>query len=204
MYCYDYRYANSRMNYITMYTLTLTLTRIPTRLLESPPRHRCWSPPHPLRQPAPPFVRAGVAGLALGRALTIVVKQDGSLWSTGRNHNGQLGDGSTTNKHSFVKVTAIATTAAATTSTTATTASTNTTTTSFLTAKGTSTTTTTSADGGPKAHPALLVAPIAAFGVVVIGLVICFIVRTIPKRKEVKVVIGRGPDIDLYQSNDDE
>ena len=144
-------------------------------------------------------MRAGIAALALGRDLTIVVKQDGSLWSTGKNHNGQLGDGSTTNKHSFVKVTAIDTTAAATTATTATT---NTTTTSFVTTKGTSTTA--SADGSPRAHPALLVVPIAAFGAVVIGLVICFIVRTIPKRKEVKVVIGRGPDVNLYQSNDDE
>ena len=42
--------------------------------------------------------------VAAGRYHTMVVKQDGSLWATGRNEYGQLGDGSTTDKHSFVEV----------------------------------------------------------------------------------------------------
>jgi len=41
------------------------------------------------------------------------VKQDGSLWATGRNDHGQLGDGSWNHKKSFVKVIATATSGSA-------------------------------------------------------------------------------------------
>ena len=34
----------------------------------------------------------------------MMVKQDGSVWATGSNIHGQLGDGSTTDRNSFVKV----------------------------------------------------------------------------------------------------
>merc|ERR1712032_1431329 len=61
----------------------------------------------------------GVAKLGLGSFHTMLAKQDGSLWATGRNDKGQLGDGSTTDKHSFMNVTAsTATTTIATTTTT--------------------------------------------------------------------------------------
>ena len=34
----------------------------------------------------------------------MMVKQDGSVWGTGRNGDGYLGDGTTTDKYSFVEV----------------------------------------------------------------------------------------------------
>ena len=34
----------------------------------------------------------------------MVLKQDDSVWATGRNTDGQLGDGSTTSRRSFVQV----------------------------------------------------------------------------------------------------
>ena len=48
-----------------------------------------------------------VITVAAGHAHTLVVKQDGSLWVTGFNRNGGLGDGSeglSSSKNSFVKV----------------------------------------------------------------------------------------------------
>ena len=34
----------------------------------------------------------------------MMLKEDGSVWATGCNHYGQLGDGSTTNRHIFAQV----------------------------------------------------------------------------------------------------
>ena len=45
-----------------------------------------------------------VAALALGFEYSMVLKTDGTLWATGRNDRGQLGDGTITQKLNFVKV----------------------------------------------------------------------------------------------------
>ena len=42
--------------------------------------------------------------IALGRASSFVIQPDGSLWAWGRNHRGQLGDGTTTDRLEPVKV----------------------------------------------------------------------------------------------------
>ena len=42
--------------------------------------------------------------VAAGGGHSVVLKQDGSVWSTGRNTHGQLGDGSNTDRDSFVQV----------------------------------------------------------------------------------------------------
>ena len=42
--------------------------------------------------------------VAAGEAHSIVLRRDGTVWATGRNNNGQLGDGSTVHRSSFVKV----------------------------------------------------------------------------------------------------
>ena len=39
-----------------------------------------------------------------GTTHSMVLKQDGSVWATGSNDKGQLGDGSATSSHIFVKV----------------------------------------------------------------------------------------------------
>ena len=39
-----------------------------------------------------------------GLYCSMVIKQDGSVWATGANTTGHLGDGSTTNRHVFIKV----------------------------------------------------------------------------------------------------
>ena len=44
----------------------------------------------------------GAKAVATGGGHSMVVKKDGSLWSTGGNMFGQLGDGSNTHRHSFV------------------------------------------------------------------------------------------------------
>ena len=44
-----------------------------------------------------------VVAMAAGDAHSVVVKKDGSVWATGRNYYGQLGDGSTDDKTDFVK-----------------------------------------------------------------------------------------------------
>ena len=41
---------------------------------------------------------------ALTHRYSMVLKQDGSVWTTGKNSDGQLGDGSTTDKSSFAQV----------------------------------------------------------------------------------------------------
>ena len=45
-----------------------------------------------------------VMAMAAGDVHSIIMKKDGSVWSTGRNCNGQLGDGLTVDRSSFVKV----------------------------------------------------------------------------------------------------
>ena len=47
---------------------------------------------------------AEVVTAAAGDAHSIILKQDGSIWATGRNDNGQLGDGSQADRSNFVKV----------------------------------------------------------------------------------------------------
>ena len=49
-------------------------------------------------------VRTGVQAISAGRDHSMILKQDGSVWATGSNDHGQLGDGSTTNRSSFVQV----------------------------------------------------------------------------------------------------
>ena len=44
-----------------------------------------------------------MTAVAGGMDDSFVVKQDGSVWGTGANHGGQLGDGTTTDRHSFVQ-----------------------------------------------------------------------------------------------------
>ena len=48
---------------------------------------------------------AKVQAVTAGDAHTMVVKQDGSLWATGWNKHGQLGDGSTTTRNAFNQIT---------------------------------------------------------------------------------------------------
>ena len=49
-------------------------------------------------------MHGGAKAVAAGDTHSIVLKLDGSVWAAGRNYNGQLGDGSNTDRHSFVKV----------------------------------------------------------------------------------------------------
>ena len=48
--------------------------------------------------------RTEAVAVAAGDSHSIVLEQDGSVWATGRNSNGQLGDGSKIDKNTFVKV----------------------------------------------------------------------------------------------------
>ena len=50
------------------------------------------------------ILSGGAKGVAAGSRHTMVVKQDGSVWCTGRNIYGQLGDGSNIDRHAFVQV----------------------------------------------------------------------------------------------------
>merc|ERR1712226_473540 len=49
-------------------------------------------------------VMTGVKDVAAGGDHTMVVKTDGTLWVTGYNWSGQLGDGTNTNKNRFAQV----------------------------------------------------------------------------------------------------
>ena len=49
------------------------------------------------------MITSGVEAVATGELHSVVLKQDGSAWATGRNYNGQLGDGSTVDSSIFVK-----------------------------------------------------------------------------------------------------
>ena len=45
-----------------------------------------------------------VKAMAAGFAYSLVLKTNGTVWATGRNNNGQLGDGSNIDKNKFVQV----------------------------------------------------------------------------------------------------
>merc|ERR1712032_763969 len=50
-------------------------------------------------------IKSGAVTIAAGYSgFTLVVKDDGTLWATGINNWGQLGDGTKTNRYTFVKV----------------------------------------------------------------------------------------------------
>ena len=53
---------------------------------------------------APPARAARTPQLATGNRFTVVLKSDGTLWATGENGNGQLGDGSTSGRTAPVQV----------------------------------------------------------------------------------------------------
>ena len=49
-------------------------------------------------------IGSGAKAVAAGDTHSAVLKQDGSVWATGRNYNGQVGDGSKADRNSFVMV----------------------------------------------------------------------------------------------------
>ena len=49
-------------------------------------------------------MHAGAQAIAAGMWHSMVLKTDGTVWVTGYNKYGQLGDGTTSNKRNFVKV----------------------------------------------------------------------------------------------------
>jgi alpha-tubulin suppressor-like RCC1 family protein len=51
-----------------------------------------------------PEVEGPVAAVSAGGDHTMILRTDGTLWATGWNHSGQLGDGSTTNRSSPVQI----------------------------------------------------------------------------------------------------
>ena len=46
----------------------------------------------------------GVKAVAAGVDHTVILKDDGSVHTVGHNNDGKLGDGSTTDRHTFVQV----------------------------------------------------------------------------------------------------
>ena len=55
--------------------------------------------------PVPPsVVHAGAQAIAAGSHHSMVLKTDGSVWGTGKNYYGQLGDGTRTDRKVFKKV----------------------------------------------------------------------------------------------------
>ena len=51
------------------------------------------------------LVHTGEAiAISAGYQHSLVLKEDGSVWATGWNGNGQLGDGTTIDKYTFVEV----------------------------------------------------------------------------------------------------
>ena len=51
-----------------------------------------------------PEISSGAKAVAAGDVHSIMLKRDGSVWAAGRNYNGQVGDGSRTDRNRFVKV----------------------------------------------------------------------------------------------------
>jgi len=61
--------------------------------------------PMPTPEPAVPAVAAAIGNtISMGFGHALVIADDGSLWAWGGNWNGQLGDGTTTNRSSPVRV----------------------------------------------------------------------------------------------------
>ena len=52
----------------------------------------------------PSVVRAGAQAIAAGNGHSMVLKGDGTVWATGSNYYGQLGDGTDRSKRSFAEV----------------------------------------------------------------------------------------------------
>ncbi|MCL1793885.1 MAG: hypothetical protein FWG34_08445, partial [Oscillospiraceae bacterium] len=52
----------------------------------------------------PVYIMDNVAQISAGEMYTMAIKSDGSLWAWGYNGNGQIGDGTTTDRHSPVKI----------------------------------------------------------------------------------------------------
>ena len=52
----------------------------------------------------PSVVRAGAQAMAAGDWHSMVLKGDGTVWATGYNGAGQLGDGTTSDKSRYVEV----------------------------------------------------------------------------------------------------
>ena len=52
----------------------------------------------------PSLVRAGAQAIAAGRDHRMVLETDGTVWATGLNDYGQLGDGTTRGKRRFGQV----------------------------------------------------------------------------------------------------
>ena len=52
----------------------------------------------------PSVVHAGAQAITAGYFHSMVLKADGTVWATGWNHFGQLGDGTRSDKSNFVKV----------------------------------------------------------------------------------------------------
>ena len=48
-------------------------------------------------------MRADVQAIAAGETHSMLMKKDGTVWTTGKNENGQLADGTRTNRLTFVK-----------------------------------------------------------------------------------------------------
>ena len=49
-------------------------------------------------------IYADVTAIAAGDTHSVVMKKDGTVWATGENYQGQLGDGTTTWRWTFMKV----------------------------------------------------------------------------------------------------
>ena len=81
------------------YSLTHSLTHSPTH----PPTH---SLTHALTHPLTHLyvVNTGAQAIAAGMSHSMVLKTDGTVWATGRNGFGRLGDGTEIEKNTFVKV----------------------------------------------------------------------------------------------------
>ena len=66
--------------------------------------HNCRQHQHPRARHAFHLaVYAGVKAFSGGEQHTILLKADGTVWGVGYNHYGQLGDGSRSNRNSYVQ-----------------------------------------------------------------------------------------------------